>query len=362
MLQWLAVVARTSACWDALGVRRPPERTFPPCLPPRARMLCALQGGLGRLPGRSPRPLTRIASTRLPCAARPLPPTPAPARCHPAAACTTSASTPPTGRTACSAPWPWASTLSRQAGRAPAQCACLPWPACRATCRGCARFGLGPPEAPARLDTSACCSRQRSRPRPCTSLGAQRCAARQPPSPACSGSGPLPPRAGRVQQTPRTTWLAARAAHAALPCCTLPRPTQAYVPWNWHEPYPGQYEWRGWADVERWMQLIQVGHPAPGSRPRDNQAGPPLAPHPTLQNHTCVLGGEGTPAMPAAPLVGAGRRGCPPRRPRMQLGNHGCPAPAPGMPPRTPPHPLTPTPASPAAGRGPQGGAAARAL
>ncbi|KAL4433782.1 hypothetical protein ABPG75_000223 [Micractinium tetrahymenae] len=32
---------------------------------------------------------------------------------------------------------------------------------------------------------------------------------------------------------------------------------EAYVPWNWHEPYPGQYEWQGWADVERWMQLIQ---------------------------------------------------------------------------------------------------------
>ncbi|KAL4450728.1 hypothetical protein ABPG77_001084 [Micractinium sp. CCAP 211/92] len=32
---------------------------------------------------------------------------------------------------------------------------------------------------------------------------------------------------------------------------------EAYIPWNWHEPYPGQYEWRGWADVERWLQLIQ---------------------------------------------------------------------------------------------------------
>lgn len=49
--------------------------------------------------------------------------------------------------------------------------------------------------------------------------------------------------------------LPALPRHTLL-CSPLP---QAYVPWNWHEPYPGQYEWQGWADVERWMQLIQVG-------------------------------------------------------------------------------------------------------
>ncbi|PSC67692.1 Beta-galactosidase 17 [Micractinium conductrix] len=32
---------------------------------------------------------------------------------------------------------------------------------------------------------------------------------------------------------------------------------EVYIPWNFHEPYPGEYLWRGWADVERWLQLIQ---------------------------------------------------------------------------------------------------------
>jgi hypothetical protein len=25
-----------------------------------------------------------------------------------------------------------------------------------------------------------------------------------------------------------------------------------------HEPYPGQYVWNGFADIERWMSLIQA--------------------------------------------------------------------------------------------------------
>ena len=33
---------------------------------------------------------------------------------------------------------------------------------------------------------------------------------------------------------------------------------QVYVAWNMHEPYPGQYEWTGFADVERWLRLIQA--------------------------------------------------------------------------------------------------------
>lgn len=49
-----------------------------------------------------------------------------------------------------------------------------------------------------------------------------------------------------------------------IPCPALPCLPQAYIPWNWHEPYPGQYEWRGWADVERWLQLIQAGGSAEG--------------------------------------------------------------------------------------------------
>lgn len=32
---------------------------------------------------------------------------------------------------------------------------------------------------------------------------------------------------------------------------------EVYTPWNMMEPYPGQYVWDGFADVERWMDLIQ---------------------------------------------------------------------------------------------------------
>ena len=60
---------------------------------------------------------------------------------------------------------------------------------------------------------------------------------------------------------------AGHAGHAAVSPtaqpCDIPVPAaapcrQVYIPWNFHEPYPGEYLWRGWADVERWLQLIQA--------------------------------------------------------------------------------------------------------
>ena len=33
---------------------------------------------------------------------------------------------------------------------------------------------------------------------------------------------------------------------------------QLYVPWNYHELFPGQYTWDGMADVVRFIELIQV--------------------------------------------------------------------------------------------------------
>lgn len=47
------------------------------------------------------------------------------------------------------------------------------------------------------------------------------------------------------------------AAACAVPTC-LPSPLQVYSPWNLHEPYPGEYVWTGFADIERWMALIQA--------------------------------------------------------------------------------------------------------
>ena len=35
---------------------------------------------------------------------------------------------------------------------------------------------------------------------------------------------------------------------------------QLYVPWNYHERFPGQYTWDGMANVVRFIKLIQVSH------------------------------------------------------------------------------------------------------
>lgn len=32
---------------------------------------------------------------------------------------------------------------------------------------------------------------------------------------------------------------------------------QVYVPWNLHEPRPGQYEWTGFADLDRFLTLAK---------------------------------------------------------------------------------------------------------
>lgn len=32
---------------------------------------------------------------------------------------------------------------------------------------------------------------------------------------------------------------------------------QVYVPWNLHEPRPGQYTWTGFADLDRFLDLAQ---------------------------------------------------------------------------------------------------------
>ncbi len=32
---------------------------------------------------------------------------------------------------------------------------------------------------------------------------------------------------------------------------------QVYVPWNLHEPFPGQYNWEGFADLEAYLALAQ---------------------------------------------------------------------------------------------------------
>jgi Glycosyl hydrolases family 35 len=37
---------------------------------------------------------------------------------------------------------------------------------------------------------------------------------------------------------------------ANLPCLL-----QLYVPWNLHEPEPGQYDWEGFADLERFLGI-----------------------------------------------------------------------------------------------------------
>ncbi|KAL4853981.1 Glutamate-1-semialdehyde 2 [Chlorella vulgaris] len=35
------------------------------------------------------------------------------------------------------------------------------------------------------------------------------------------------------------------------------RKLQVYTPWNFHEPYPGHFDWEGVADIERWIALIK---------------------------------------------------------------------------------------------------------
>jgi beta-galactosidase GanA len=32
---------------------------------------------------------------------------------------------------------------------------------------------------------------------------------------------------------------------------------QVYVPWNLHEPRPGQFEWTGFADLDRFLTLAK---------------------------------------------------------------------------------------------------------
>jgi len=32
---------------------------------------------------------------------------------------------------------------------------------------------------------------------------------------------------------------------------------EVYVPWNWHEPYPGQYDFSGGADLDRFITLVE---------------------------------------------------------------------------------------------------------
>ena len=32
---------------------------------------------------------------------------------------------------------------------------------------------------------------------------------------------------------------------------------QVYVPWGLHEPFPGQYSWEGFADLEEYLRLAQ---------------------------------------------------------------------------------------------------------
>ena len=32
---------------------------------------------------------------------------------------------------------------------------------------------------------------------------------------------------------------------------------QMYIPWNWHEAYPGEYKWDGWQDVEGFIEMAQ---------------------------------------------------------------------------------------------------------
>ena len=39
----------------------------------------------------------------------------------------------------------------------------------------------------------------------------------------------------------------------ALGCNTV----SFYVPWNVHEPRPGVYSWKGFADVEGYLRLVQ---------------------------------------------------------------------------------------------------------
>lgn len=35
------------------------------------------------------------------------------------------------------------------------------------------------------------------------------------------------------------------------------------MPWNLHEPYPGEYTWTGFADVELFLQLAQASTALP---------------------------------------------------------------------------------------------------
>jgi beta-galactosidase GanA len=35
------------------------------------------------------------------------------------------------------------------------------------------------------------------------------------------------------------------------------RGSQVYVPWNFHEPQPGQYEWSGIRNITRFLDLAQ---------------------------------------------------------------------------------------------------------
>jgi beta-galactosidase len=32
---------------------------------------------------------------------------------------------------------------------------------------------------------------------------------------------------------------------------------EVYIPWNWHEPYPGKYDFSGGADVDRFITLAE---------------------------------------------------------------------------------------------------------
>ena len=55
-----------------------------------------------------------------------------------------------------------------------------------------------------------------------------------------------------------TDQLLSMPSSKSLPLWALP--LQLYVPWNYHERFPGQYTWDGMADVVSFIELIQVGH------------------------------------------------------------------------------------------------------
>ena len=52
------------------------------------------------------------------------------------------------------------------------------------------------------------------------------------------------------------TWhFAVSPLQLTLKCCVFI--LQLYIPWNYHERYPGQYTWDGMADVFSFIELIQ---------------------------------------------------------------------------------------------------------